>query len=288
MELFCCDEDCFCDGFLIDDSLTFTILFSLFMSIWSSIAFYAFYITVTSVDIALHRAPTNCTVVSAAPVSGNWAVHVTYPVPGQPESFTSLLDYTNADDIYTVNQTLSCFYSTHSFQSVAQYDKGVDIGTIIALLIESVMCLVAIAGALYIAALVATTIILLIYQIIYILTICALGIRDYFDCRTADAKNESTSSSQRTPIVTIVSYYLAIPAKYIQLVVGGILTWIQSRKSQQDDMYDMEEQATLISQGYPTEDDEEEEEEEDQTRHLLVYADRYDQVDQHYITPNSQ
>ncbi|KAH8551673.1 hypothetical protein BGW37DRAFT_491863 [Umbelopsis sp. PMI_123] len=206
-----------------DDSSTFsTIFLTFFAAVYSSGVFYIFYTIVIAVDIALHRAPTNCTILSAASGSENWSIHVTYPIPGQSENSTALLENTNRNDMYTVNQTLSCFYSTRSFRSVVQYDNGVDSSLILALIASCMMGILGIAGALYVTW-VAINVLLPVFELIWLVT-------------------------------SIFVKPVMIPIKYS---VGGIRTWLQPHKSQQKELYDMDEQAAFLSQGHSTEEDEE-------------------------------
>ncbi|KAI8578170.1 hypothetical protein K450DRAFT_248444 [Umbelopsis ramanniana AG] len=249
----------FMTDLFFDDSVVFSAYIAVFMTVWAAGSFYFLYSTATTVDNILQRAPTNCTVISVMAASKDWNIHVTYPVPGQPDNFTALLGNTNANDMYTLNQTLSCFYSIHDYHEVVQFDDGLSVVYIVLLMMACVAGAIGLVGLLY-AMVMAINFLLIFFEVILWIggTVVNYVLEkiDPFLKYIAKPQEESTSATQKRSIFTTASYYLTIPAKYYQVAVGGIRIWIQARKSQPMDAYDMEEQATLIAHGHSDYDDE--------------------------------
>ncbi|KAG2178351.1 hypothetical protein INT44_001501 [Umbelopsis vinacea] len=212
-------------------------------------------------------------------VSGGWNIHVTYPVPGQSENVTAHLEYTDANDIYSINQTLSCFYSTHDFRSVVQFDYGLGSGDIVALVIACIFGTIGLAGMLY-GIVVTMNFLFLFFQLIFWIGGNVVNyLREKIDSivkHIPKAQEESTSSTQKSSIYNTVTHYLTIPAKYYQEAVGGVRSWIQTGKSQPKDTYDMEEQATLIANEHSNYEDE-------QTTQHILSAVEVENEDRHSI-----
>jgi hypothetical protein len=271
----------FFESFFVTDSIFFTAYIAVFMTGWSSAAFYFLYTAASTVDRSLYRAPTDCTVLSAMATSENWQVHVTYPIPGQPENFTALLGSIDVNDIYTVNQTFSCFYSQHDFRSVVQFDHGVEGGSIMVLIVACAMSLVGVAGALY-ALLVALSFLYMLLGLIFwvggILVGYVQKASDSVMERMSGSQGESASPTWKGFVFDKSSHYLAVIVKYYQAAVGGIRTWIQAPKPQPKDAYDMEEHATLIPHG-----NFDYENENEQTSQQLDFTDKSDREDQRSI-----
>jgi hypothetical protein len=270
--------------FVTFDSIFVNAIFTFFGATWSGLAFYFLYTSAIKIDHDIHRAPTNCTVLSAMAASESWQIHVNYPVPGQSGIFTALLGSANVNDMYTVNQTLLCFYSTRDFHSVVQFDNGADAISIVALLVACLLSIVGVAGALYVILVVMYFLYLFLGLIWRRIGGIVVGypqkVFDSFVKHIANSQKESASSTRKNFFLTTVSHYMAIPAKYYQVAVGGIRTWIQERKPQSSDAYDMEEQATLISHGHSNCDDGGEDEDK-QTKERLDFTDQSDHEDWH-------
>jgi len=271
----------FYESFFITDSILLTVSTAFWMSVWSAVSFYSLYTAASAVDLSLNRAPTDCTVLSAMATAENWQVHVTYPIPGQPENFTAHLGGVDVNDIYTVNQTFSCFYSQHDFRSVVQFDNGVERLTIVSLILACFASAVGVLGALY-ALLVALGLLHMLLGLIF----PAGGILVGYVQKASDSVMENVSGSQgesASPtwkgfVFDKSSHYLAILAKYYQVAVGGIRAWIQALKPQPNDAYDMEERGTLIPHGnfdYENEDE--------QTNQHLDFTDESDREDKRSI-----
>jgi hypothetical protein len=90
---------------------------------------------------------TNCTIIDAQTENGAWAIHVLYTIPSSfhpsPNSTTiSILDGTNSNDNYFVNQTFPCYASTRHLHSVMLERQKPGGGTIAGIVIFSLMCLI--------------------------------------------------------------------------------------------------------------------------------------------------
>lgn len=266
----------FFEDFFATSSLPMSIYIAFFMTAWSGIAFYSLYNAASAVDLSLHRAPTDCTVLSATATAENWQVYVTYAIPGQPENFTAHLGGVEDNDIYTVNQTFPCFYSEHDYRSVVQFDHGVDGFDIMSLIVACFMSAVGVVGALY-ALFVALSILYMLLELI----LRAGGILVGYVQKASGLVMEHASGSQRESasptwkgyVFDKSSYFLATIAKYYQVAVGGIRTWIQTSKPQSNDGYDMEECGTLIPHGNF-------ENEDEQTSQHLDFTDKSVHEDQ--------
>jgi hypothetical protein len=118
-----------------------------FLLLLTGLTIDGLYKQIKKVDDLRHVQPSNCTIVGAEFDMGDWAIHVNFTVPTsyhKPANTThvTLLDGTDANAEYSVNQTLSCFASTHNIDVVSLTRKAAGGGTII-LIIFLLMGLIA-------------------------------------------------------------------------------------------------------------------------------------------------
>lgn len=114
--------------------------------LYATIYYYvaSFFIGVTDTQAAhlyelTHLLPNNCTIVRASLSSDegfiSWIIHVNYTVPIALDplhstSHLNLLHGTTANDLYTVNSTIPCFYAISNFDFVTVNNGGVDFGDV--------------------------------------------------------------------------------------------------------------------------------------------------------------
>lgn len=97
-----------------------------------------------------HLLPNKCTIVRASMASDegfiSWIIHVNYTVPIALDplhstSHLNLLHGTTANDIYTVNSTIPCFYAISDFDFVTLRNGGIDFGDVLGMGIFLVFCI---------------------------------------------------------------------------------------------------------------------------------------------------
>lgn len=271
----------FYERFFVADSIPLTVTTAFLVAIWASVAFWSLYHSASKIDLSLYRAPTHCTVLSATATAENWQVHVTYPIPGQPENFTAHLGGVEENDVYTVNQTFPCFYSQHDFHTVVQFDHGVEGVWIVSLILACFMSAAGVPGALYVLLVALSLLYMLLGLILHAGGVLVGHVQKASGSvmeHASGSRGESASPTWKGFVFDKSSHYLAILAKYYRVAVGGIRTWIQAPKPQPNDAYGMEENATLIPHGsfdYENEDE--------RTSQHLHFTDKSDREDQRSI-----
>ncbi|KAJ2964433.1 hypothetical protein NQZ79_g662 [Umbelopsis isabellina] len=142
-------------------SSLFGILFTVvFAGGWIGTVIWGLYTTTKYIHEIQSMAATNCTILDATMNDNDddsgWLIHAFYMVPvqlGVPANTTkiSILDGTDYNAHYSVNQTLSCWVSISNFDTVTLSPFHVDAGTIVGLVMFILMALPVFIGVLYVA-----------------------------------------------------------------------------------------------------------------------------------------
>jgi hypothetical protein len=125
----------------------------LFAAGWSAGVVYGMYSVTKGVDELRHLKPSNCTILDAqVDDDQDWVIHVNFTVPSsyhKPPNTThvSLLDGTDPNTHYFVNQTLPCYVSTRNINTVSLSRQAVDGGTVFGIIVISIMCIPVLIGA---------------------------------------------------------------------------------------------------------------------------------------------
>ncbi|KAG2183435.1 hypothetical protein INT43_006441 [Umbelopsis isabellina] len=126
---------------------------------WIGTTVWGLYTTTEYIHEIQSVAATNCTILDATMDDDDdgsyWLIHASYMIPvqlGVPANTTkiSILDGTDYNAHYSVNQTLSCWVSTINFNTVTLSPSHVDAGTIIGLIILILMAIPLFIGVLYV------------------------------------------------------------------------------------------------------------------------------------------
>jgi hypothetical protein len=232
----CCNELC---------TWIFAIVFA---GGWSSMVIYFLYSVCLGIDKTLHVAPTNCTILDTQMTSDGWAIHVNYTVPDRSTPYISLLDGTNSNDIFKVNQTLTCYYSTHYAQYVVQSPQSVNGGTIFGLLILCAMSIpVAVAAGFVLLAILTqlSFLLMFIYRQCKAVVIKMKEKLASITAKKSSIENESDNSIQKTTTWKTIVSYLVAPVNYCKKVIGGTLA---RAKAKPKEVYDLEDQVTRNSE----------------------------------------
>lgn len=138
----------------------FGVLFvTVFAGGWISGVIWGIYSLTKYIHELQSMAVTNCTILDAVMSSdedsSGWLIHASYMVPvqlGVPANTTkiNILDGTDYNAHYYVNQTFACWVSAFNFDTVTLSPSHVDGGTIFGLIILLFMAIPVFIGALYI------------------------------------------------------------------------------------------------------------------------------------------
>lgn len=238
-------RDCF---FNFCNELCGWIFAILFAGGWSSMVIYFLYSVSLGIDRTIHVTPTNCTILDTQMTSDGWAIHVNYTVPDRSTPYISLLDATNSNDIFKVNQTLTCYYSTHYAQYVVQSPQSVNGGTIFGLLIICAMSIPVAAAAGFILLVILTQLSFLLMFIYRQCKEAMIKMKEKLASITAkksSTENESDTSIQNTTIWNTIVSYLVAPVNYCKKVIGGTVARAKARPKE---VYDLEDQVTRNSE----------------------------------------